>query len=269
MASISNSEMNLKGAFDSHCHLEGSKDPFTLIKACEDAGMAGLITCCARIQDLETTLKLSSFETGKKKFVFYTLGLHPVEAVKASTKEINEYMLRIRDLTMQSKSDKPVAIGEVGLDYFLVKDKDKREQSKEIFIDFVNLAEELRLPVVIHCRDAYPDLMDILSSEFSGRIIFHYFNQPDYLKEIVDKKWFVSIPLTLSKTKIAKTIEATDLERVLIETDSPAMLTEKEITPLDLDELINKIHIATGIEREKIVEKTTENTRNAFSLSLR
>ncbi|MEM4590095.1 MAG: TatD family hydrolase [Candidatus Micrarchaeia archaeon] len=244
--------------FDSHCHLEQSKNPEELINKCNDLSI-GLITSSARIEDFEKTLRLANSYS-----IYYTLGLHPLFAAKSNNNEIEEYISKIKEI----KSSKFIGVGEVGLDFFLVKEE-MQERSKQVFIEFINLANEIKKPLIIHCRDAYPQVIDILSNELKTIAIFHYFNQPDYAKEIVNKGWVLSLPYVLSKTKIAKIFEEVGYEKIdhfLLETDSPISLDKKEITPLEIIELAEKIQAATGIEKEKIMKKTTENVKRVFKI---
>ncbi|MEM3408408.1 MAG: TatD family hydrolase [Candidatus Micrarchaeia archaeon] len=245
--------------FDSHCHLEQSKNPEELIKNCIDLGI-GLITSSARIEDFEKTLRLANSYS-----IYYSLGLHPLLAAKSNKNEIEEYISKIKEI----KCSKFIGVGEVGLDFFLVKEEKMQERSEQVFLEFINLANEIKKPLIIHCRDAYPEVIDILSNELKTTAVFHYFNQPDHAKDIVDKGWVLSLPYVLSKTKIAKIFEEVGYEKIdhfLLETDSPISLDKKEITPLEIIELVEKIQAVTGIEKEKIMKKTTENVKRVFKI---
>lgn len=261
-SSIQNVEKRPIVVFDSHCHLEQSKNPKELIGRCNDLGI-GLITSSANIEDFETTLSLASSYP-----IYYTLGLHPLFASRSSKTEIKEYISKIKAINHSNF----VGIGEAGLDFFLVKEWDLKERSKQVFLEFVYLANEMNKPLVIHCRDAYPDVIDILSKELRTKAVFHYFNQPDYAKEIVSNGWLLSLPYTISKAKIAKIFEeaghARALDHILLETDSPISLNKKEITPLEIMELVERIQLATGIEKEEIMKKTTENLRRVFKIQI-
>jgi TatD DNase family protein len=247
---------NLIGSFDSHCHLEQDLDGIeNLISACEKIGMKGVTTVCARPQDLERTISIAK----KFPFVYYAVGIHPLEAIK-NKNMINQYASRIKNIN--ENIPKPVAIGEIGLDYFLIEKKDINF-SKEVFTLFIDLSKELKLPIIIHCRDAYGDVIEILKEKKAKEVVFHYFNSPEYAKEIIDQGWHLSLPYTISKSKIKSIFESTTLDNIMIETDSPIKLGDKWISPLNLGELVSKISSVTGIDEKRIVEKTT-NTALSF-----
>ncbi|MCS7109469.1 MAG: TatD family hydrolase [Candidatus Micrarchaeota archaeon] len=249
---------NLIGAIDSHCHIQDFAYPEKVIKECKELGLSALITCSASIHDMEKAIGLAD---NNKGFLYYTVGLHPLFSIKFGKKEIDQHLFKLKLMPDASF----VGIGEVGLDYFLIKEKKDRELSKEIFIKFIEIANLLKKPIIIHCREAYPDVLDILSSEFRGTAVFHYFNQPEYADEIVKKGWYLSVPITISKQKI-KTLIPYKLDNIILETDSPIKLDNREITPLGIGELIEKICVVTDIEKEKLIEKTTNNVKKVFRI---
>ena len=256
---------NLNGVFDSHCHLEqlDNVQANMLVLKCKEKGMKGLITVCARPLDFEKTINISISNPG---FVYFSLGFHPLEVIKNKDR-ISSYFNSIRKIFDYNNSIKPVAIGETGLDYFLVKDEKNKEFSRQVFISFINLALEFNLPIIIHCRDAYEDVINILKEKRVENAVFHYFNSPQHIEEIMDNGWFVSIPYTLSKNKIKSIFEKIDLSKIMLETDSPIKLAEKEFSPLNIGELVVKISESTGIEKKEIIQKTTNNVIQFFSIT--
>jgi len=258
---------NLQGVFDSHCHIHSlNQETEQLILSCMNAGMSGLISVCASPADLNSTISLSKKYSG---FFYYTAGLHPLEAIKLDDSSFEAYLKEI-DSAINSNSP-PLAIGEVGLDYVLIHQDEevKRAISQERFIDLIKISKKFSLPIVIHCRNAYRDVIDILSQNDCRKVVFHYFNDAGFTKEIIDKGWFVSLPITISKNK-AKGIISTSggLGNIMLETDSPIQLQERKITPLDLGELVQKISEGTGIKKEEIIEKTTKNVCSFFAIRL-
>ena len=109
------------GLIDAHCHLEQKETFFSrerLISDCKAAGMAALVTVCARPQDLQLTLGIAERHKG---FVFATAGIHPLEAASSKGKEIDSYIEQVKEHQSELK-----AIGEIGIDDILVKDPAKR-----------------------------------------------------------------------------------------------------------------------------------------------
>jgi len=224
--------------------------------------MKGLISVCTGPADFEKTVKLAEVHSG---FVYYAAGLHPFEGVKAMEEEIEEYINKIRDVISEGNRPKPVAIGEIGLDYTLVKSSDI-SKSKRNFLAFIDLANELNLPIIIHCREAYNEVIETLKSNTKQKVIFHYFNQPQFTKEILDNGWILSLPFTLSKSKIKAIFETATLDDVVLETDSPIQLGKKRVTPLSIGELVRNISNVTSFGEKEIVEKTSRNVSSVFKI---
>ena len=253
-----------RGVFDAHCHLEQDvSEGQQIADRCRSAGMRGLITVCARSPDLDNAVRISRQNPG---FVYYTAGLHPLEAAGLTEIEISDYAKRIQALPDSNAPNHPIAIGEIGLDYVLVREKEKVLHSRKVFGEFVSLAKSLKLPISIHCREAYRDVIDILKSGAKQDVVFHYFNQPEYLREIIDNGWVVSLPLTLSKSKIKAVFESADLGNVMLETDSPAELGSRKVTPMNVGELVESISKVTMIPEKEIIEKTTKTVSGFFRI---
>ena len=139
---------------DSHCHLEqknydSDRDEF--IEDCKKAGIMALITSCAHPRDFEKTME---FVEKYKNYVFAVVGIHPEYIKDISDKEIDEYIEKIR-----KNSDKTIGIGEIGLDYFWIKEDEWREKQKKLFVKMLTLAKELKKPVVIHSRNALEETL--------------------------------------------------------------------------------------------------------------
>jgi len=254
----------MQGVFDAHCHLEQNvSEGQQIADKCRSAGMKGLVTVCARSPDLANAVQISKQNPG---FVYYTAGLHPLEATKLTQIEITDYIEQIKKLPNSISSNHPVAIGEIGLDYVLVKEKEKVLRSRQVFRDFVSLANTLKLPISIHCREAYRDTIDILKSNTKQNVVFHYFNQPEYVKEIIDNGWAVSLPLTLAKSKIKAVFEFADLGHVMLETDSPVELGSRRVTPMNIGELVETISKVAMVSEKEIIEKTTKTVTGFFRI---
>jgi len=257
------------GMIDSHCHLEQKETFFgrdMLIADCRAAGMSALVTVCARPQDLPLALDIA----GKNKgFVFAAAGIHPLESVSTtnSEKDIDSYIESIKEHRSELK-----AIGEIGLDDVLVKEPWKRQRSRDVFMQFVELAGELRLPIVIHCREAYPETMKKLSDLGVKKVVFHYFNQPDFVSDIADQGWHISLPMTLamsSARKLSEMLRKSEekMVDVMVETDSPIELSGgRRITPMDVGLIVGAIAKEKKEQPELVSAKTARAASEFFSL---
>ena len=138
--------------FDTHAHYNDkafNEDRTSLLDSFSESGILGIINCGTDIESSKKSIELSE----QYDFMYCALGFHPEDINKAHTNYIEE----IKEL---SKHKKCVAIGEIGLDYYWVKDN--KEEQKRIFTEQIILANELNLPVIIHSRDAHNDTLDIL-----------------------------------------------------------------------------------------------------------
>ncbi len=246
---------------DSHCHLsyiENYDD--VIVKAMQR--MTAIVSSAAEPEFANKELSISKKYRG---FVFTCLGLHPEPAVKMSYKEINDYINFIRE----HKSD-IVAVGEVGLDYRNIKSDAKRKESKIIFRMFVELANELNLPLVIHCRDAMKDCFKILDGA-NVNVVFHCFSGNDEdVKRCVDRGYYMSLSTLVVKSLRRQTqTKIIPLKNMLLETDSPWLdpfSNELKNRPWNVSFTADAISKEKGILAEEVIRETTKNAINVFNL---
>ena len=141
--------------FDTHIHLNDKKIYENLDFYIQDALNKGVKKFLCVGYDLESS-KIAIEIANKYHEVYASIGIIPTEYKQYNDDSINN----LRKL--MDKSNKIVAIGEIGLDYYWEKEESVRTLQKKIFIEQIELANELNLPISIHCRDAYKDTLDIL-----------------------------------------------------------------------------------------------------------
>jgi TatD DNase family protein len=255
---------------DVHCHLEQKdydNDRDEIIEKCKKE-LKAVITSCAHPRDFDLTLNLVE---KYKNFVFATAGVHPEYIKEVSEKEIDEFIERIK----QNK-DNLVAIGECGLDFFWVREPEWQQKQKELFIRFIELAKELRKPLVIHSRDAYEETIKILEQEGAREVDMHMFGDHHLAKRIVDNGWFISINTIILKSKSHKKI-ARDcpLDRLMLETDAPWLSPKKLLEgieekndPTSIKIVAEKIAEIKRMSFEEVWKKCGENAIKFFNLPL-
>jgi len=264
--------------FDTHAHLNSSeydKDREELIKKCLDEGI-GMINVGTNFVNSKKAVDIAQENEG----VFASVGLHPLDIDSVFLK--NKDLSGEKDAVLEkdfdyekykelAKSNKVVAIGECGLDYwYKPKGKGKKESFKQeqrrIFERHLDLAEELNLPVIIHCRSAFDDLFDVLSKR-KVKGVLHCFTGTK-----VDAERFLSLGLHIGingimfKVDISETIKTMPLEKMLIETDCPYLSPpgfEERNNPLAFKIIIEEVEKIRG---EKIAEITAENARKLFNI---
>lgn len=211
--------------FDTHAHYEDEKF---------DPDRAGLL---AALPDklIETVVNVgSTMDTSRKSvalaeeypYIYAAVGIHPEEDEDFSEENIEE----LREL---AQHDKTVAIGEIGLDYYWVKDPEKRDEQKYWFKRQLELARELDLPVIIHSRDAAGDTYDILkeAAEKGTRAVIHcYSYSPEQAVEYVKMGYYIGVGGVVTfknGRKLKETVKSIPLDRILTETDCPYMAPER------------------------------------------
>ncbi len=186
---------------------------------------------------------------------------------------------RYREL---AKSDKVIAIGEIGLDYYYkpkttVRLEQFKELQKKVFIEQLDLAKELDLPVIIHCRMAHTDVLDILKSQISNpndqklRGVIHCFTgNLEQAKKFIDLGFYIGINGIIFKLDLDEVIKNIPLNKILVETDCP-YLTPPEAgvernEPIFVKHVIQKIADLKGMSFDEIIEATTANAIRLFKL---
>jgi len=155
-------------------------------------------------------------ESRKYDIIYYALGLYPEEIVKMNDDDIE----KILEFIEENEDKKFLAIGEVGLDFSNV-DEDKIRKQKIYFEKFLELADRLKKPVIIHSRKAEKDVLDILTS-YNNKRILHSFWKPSLVDKAIEINCYLSIPTIVYRDPgFQKIAEDVPLEFILTETDSP------------------------------------------------
>jgi TatD DNase family protein len=185
-------------------------------------------------------------------------------------KEGHDFFPVVEKLAIEKKL---VAIGEVGLDYFY--EISKKEIQKKFFIKYLQLAEKTNLPVIIHCRDAFDDLFEMLDKNPQNKkVLLHCFTgSVEEAKEAVKRGYNISFSgiITFKKsTALQNVVKEIPLEKILIETDSPYLSPEgfrKFVNePSYVLEVAKKIASIKNISLEEVAKITTFNAKNFFNI---
>ncbi len=204
---------------DVHCHLEQDayKDDLEeVIERCKKEGLKAVITSCTHPKDLDRSLEIVD---EYPNYIFLSAAIHPEYVKEIKSKQVDEYF----ELLKENKK-KLVAIGECGVDFYWVKEDSWREKQKELFIRHIELSKELKLPLVIHTRDAWEESLNVLEQEDVKKAMLHMWGSKskDHLKRIVENNFFVSVgPLIAKSKERKKMVRDLPLENLMLETDSP------------------------------------------------
>jgi TatD DNase family protein len=280
---------------DTHSHLNFNaykKDLDEVIKRTLDSGVF-----CINVGSKYETSKEAVELAEKYNGMYAAIGLHPIfagaEFVKIKTDpEEGEFLVkeqdfdeaRYRDLVLRSRSDegknKVVAIGEIGLDYYYKpKTKNKLEQFKEkqkqIFLQQLDLARDLDLPVIIHCRMAHDDLIKILGAQVAVswkniKGVIHCFTGGiKELEQYLNLGFYIGLNGIIFKLDLDEVIRKCPLESILVETDCPYLTPpqegkEKRNEPIFVKHVIQKIADLKGISFDQVASATAQNAKKLF-----
>lgn len=199
--------------------------------------------------------------------IYGAIAIHPNDA-KLYTDPLWENMCAIL------RHPKMVAVGETGLDYYW--DDATPEEQQALFVRHIDLARELKKPLIIHDRDAHQDCLDILRANNAQEIggIFHAFSGSwEMAKLVLDMNFYISLAGPVTFKNASKPVEVArnvPLDRLLIETDCPYMaptpLRGKRNEPVYTRYIAEKIAELRGLTYEEVVQITYENGKRVFGI---
>ena len=250
---------------DTHAHLEMSefdKDRDAVIERALENGVDAIIAVGINLEDSKKAIALAKSHDA----VYATVGVHPHDAKSIDTATYDS-------LKKLAEKEKVVAYGEIGLDFF--RDRSPRDIQIKRFQEQLDLAGELKLPVVIHSRDAHSETFEILKKHKGNlRGVLHCFSG-DYemATKYIDLGYYISIPGTIifpNAEKLVEVVQKIPLDSLLVETDSPFLTPApkrgKRNEPAYVAYVAKKISEIRGLSPEEVGMTTSENARNLFGI---
>lgn len=245
--------------------------------------------------------------------LYSAIGLHPMYAgaeflkIKSDPSEgefAPENSFDKEKYRQLAASKKVVAVGEIGLDYYYkpktaAKLAEFKEKQKRIFLEQLDFAKELGLPVILHCRMAHEDVIDILKSQITNhksqlRGVVHCFTGTwEQAQKYMDLGFYLGINGIIFKFNIDQVLKNAPLEKIMVETDCPyltplpaiALVETRELSalpkfpsaeagpngyvrnePIFIKHTIQKIAELKNISFDKVAEQTTQNARKLFRI---
>lgn len=255
--------------FDSHAHYDDEKfneDREEIIKSIYEEGITKCINIGCDIKTSENSIKLSE----KYDFIYATCSIHPSE-IPQTEQELWKQLDKIKEMAKINK--KVVGIGEIGLDYHW--NKDNIELQKKAFIEQINIANELNLPISIHTRDAIDDTIEIIRNyKVNKNGVLHCcpFNR-ELVKQGLQAGYYIAFggTSTFKNSKNAnEIIEMVPIDKILVETDSPYLAPE----PLrgtrndsrNLKYVIAKLADVKKVSKDEIAKATYSNACKLFNI---
>lgn len=246
---------------DTHAHLDACREPAgELVARAREAGVERVIAIGTDIASSRTALELAETLPG----VLATVGIHPHEAGGVEGGRVAE----LRHLLAHERA---VAVGETGLDYH--RELAPREAQRRLFEAHLELAEELVLPVVIHCRAAAADTAACLRG-FGGTVVLHCFSELDLLPDALDRGHYVSFAGNVTYPKAGELRRAAceiPGDRLLVETDAPYLAPQavrgRPNEPAFVVHTLRVVADARGVEPDELAAAVDANADRAFALA--
>jgi TatD DNase family protein len=254
--------------FETHAHYDDdcfADDREAVILDLPKKGISPVINVGASIESTKTSLALSH----KYDFIYAAVGVHPSDIA-----DLNEETFGW--LKEQTKDERCVAVGEIGLDYHWDKEPEVQKNQRLWFERQLDLAKEAGLPVIIHSREAAEDTLRIMREAHEKGIqgVIHcYSYSPEMAKEFVEMGYYIGVGGVVTfknAKKLVRTVEEIPMESILLETDCPYMAPEpnrgSRNDSRNLPYVVEKIAQIKNITPQKVEETARENAFRLFGI---
>ncbi len=254
--------------FDTHAHLDSPKfndDREAMIERARENGVHYIVNVGFNRETIPTTIALAE----QYEWIYAAVGWHPQDAITMQEGDL----AWIESLTSHPKV---VAIGEIGLDYYW--DTSPKDVQQHVFREQIRLARRLKLPIIIHNREAHQDVVTILQEEKAaevGGIMHCYSGSWETAKQCLDMNFHISFggPVTFKNAKQPKEVLAqVPLDRLLIETDCPYLTPHPYRGKRNETAYVRYVAEAAaeikGLSVEELASITAQNASKLFSIPL-
>lgn len=253
--------------FETHAHYDDERfaeDRDTLLASMPERGIGRIINVGSTLASTTETLAIAQ----NYPYVYAAVGVHPSEIG-----DLNEEMFAW--LKEQTRQEKTVAVGEIGLDYYWDKEPEVQKAQRYWFKRQMELAREETLPVIIHSRDAAEDTMrlmqEIHAEEIPG-VIHCYSYSKEMALEFVKMGYRIGVGGVVTfknARKLKETVETVPMEAILLETDCPYMAPEPHRgtrnDSSNIPYVVNTIAQIKGISTDEVEQITWENAMRLFT----
>jgi len=258
--------------FETHAHYDDEKfdeDRVELLShLLRENNIGNIVNVGATFRGCKDSIKLAE----EYDNVYAAIGIHPEEI-----DEINEDV--INWLRENSSNPKVVAIGEIGLDYYWVKEPEQRAKQRLWFDRQMDLALEVNLPVIIHSRDAAEDTLNTIiryNTQGLKGIVHCYSYSKEIAMEYVKMGWYIGVGGVVTfknGRKLVETVEAVPIENIVLETDCPYMAPVphrgERNSSIYLSHVAEKIAELKGLSVKEVEDITYENALRVYTKSKR
>lgn len=252
--------------FDTHAHYDDEafeEDREELLSGLPGQGIARVVNVGASLASCKKTLELMN----RYDYIYGAIGVHPSE-----TGELNEE--NFKQIQEWCSHEKCLAVGEIGLDYYW--DEPEQEIQKKWFVRQLALAREVKLPVVIHSREAAKDTADIMRAEHAediGGVVHCYSYTKETAKIFLDMGFYFGIGGVLTfknAKKLKEAVEYIPMDRIVLETDCPYLAPEpnrgKRNSSLNIPYVVTAMSQLKGITEEEVRKAAWENAVKLYRM---
>jgi TatD DNase family protein len=255
-----------KMIIDTHAHISDLKfdsDREIVIQKAFDCGIKKLFEIACEMCCWDRALELS-----KQDNIFLSFGIHPIETFKATREDYCKLQSLVQD-------EKCIAVGEIGLDYHHAPSLQNTNIQKESFLKQIDIAVKHNKVVIIHCRDAYDEMIDFFKKykNIPKGVIHCFSGTPKQAKMFIEMGFLLGIdgPVTYKKSdNLKQVVFETDLNRLLVETDCPYLAPQRyrgqRNEPSYIVETLKEITAIKNILIDDTVQVTTQNALKLFSI---
>ncbi|MFH0860983.1 MAG: TatD family hydrolase [Candidatus Altiarchaeota archaeon] len=247
--------------FDVHAHLMSSEfdaDRLEIVLECQRKGINVIISATSP-DEIAAGINL----VGEHDNLHLTAGLNPSTAT-------GDDFSKLISLLKRHKSDL-AGIGEVGLDYYWIKDEAKRSAQRKMFEDFVNYSIREKLPLIVHSRDAEEDALNILEEAGCSALMHCFSGSLEQALRAVELSCLISIPTSISYSKAKQRLAAElPLEHMVLETDAPYLspIRGERNTPLNVGKAAEVVAELKKTRISSVADITTANATRFFNLNV-
>ncbi|MBR1702037.1 MAG: TatD family hydrolase [Lachnospiraceae bacterium] len=254
--------------FDTHAHYDDEafdEDREDLLARLPKEGIAKVVDVGASLASCEKVVELME----RYDYIYGAIGIHPSE-----TAELEEDEGRFQWVKEACKREKCVAVGEIGLDYYW--DEPDREIQKKWFLRQLDLAREIRLPVVIHSRDAAKDTVDLMTAakaEEIGGVIHCYSYTKETARSFLNMGFYFGIGGVLTfknAKKLKEAVEYIPMDRIVLETDCPYLapvpFRGKRNCSLYIPYVVRELAQIKGISEEEVRKQAWTNSHDLYRM---
>ncbi|KKP37209.1 MAG: TatD family hydrolase, TatD DNase family protein [Candidatus Peregrinibacteria bacterium GW2011_GWF2_33_10] len=250
---------------DSHCHLnikDFDQDFDEVVKRMFENKISRVINVGCDLKTSKRALDLAD----KYDYMYATVGLHPHEAKNFSKDILDEFEVMIEN------NQKIIGIGETGLDYF--RNLSTEEEQKTVFNAQIGLAKRYNLPLIIHCREAYEDVYEILVQYDLKKVIFHCFaGNLEFAKKLWNHNWITSFTGIITYPKnieLREIVKNCPINSFLLETDCPYLSPQKfrgqRNEPAFMIETAKCLAECKSLDLAEVAELENQNIKNIFGI---